>query len=163
MSSELELLKQRVTKLEAENTKLKQIIEEIANLRIENTKLKQIIKQNRTINNVSQSSVSPVLSVTLQTPIPSSIIAHSNADNNIDSVNLEQIQSAIYPANNNLNHPSAAKNILDNTSNHSATASDNSDVYQESDIQYTEPLIRNHQKIRKLMIFRIGYIIIRTD
>ncbi|RIB00593.1 hypothetical protein C2G38_2129620 [Gigaspora rosea] len=51
MSSELELLKQRVAKLEAENTKLKQIIEEIANLRIENTKLKQIIKQNRTTNN----------------------------------------------------------------------------------------------------------------
>ncbi|CAG8544038.1 25327_t:CDS:2, partial [Gigaspora margarita] len=36
----LGLLRQRVAKLEAENTKLKQIIEEIANLRIENTKLK---------------------------------------------------------------------------------------------------------------------------
>ncbi|RHZ51362.1 hypothetical protein Glove_480g9 [Diversispora epigaea] len=40
MTSEVELLKQR-----------------IANLRIENTKPKQIIKQNRTTNNVSQSSV----------------------------------------------------------------------------------------------------------
>ncbi|CAG8780391.1 35251_t:CDS:2, partial [Racocetra persica] len=54
MSSELELLRQQVTKLETENTKLKQIIEEIANLRIENTRLKQIIKQNRTTNDASQ-------------------------------------------------------------------------------------------------------------
>ncbi|RHZ67016.1 hypothetical protein Glove_303g157 [Diversispora epigaea] len=52
MTSEVELLKQRVTTLEAENTKLKQIIEEIANLRIENTKPNQIIKQNRITNNV---------------------------------------------------------------------------------------------------------------
>ncbi|CAG8618245.1 6558_t:CDS:10, partial [Diversispora eburnea] len=131
---------------------LEQIIEEIANLRIENTKLKQIIKQNRTTNNVSQYSVSPTLSVTLQTPIPSSIIAHSDTDNNTNSVNLEQTQSAISPeinSNNNLDHPSSVEkveNILDNTSNHSATASDNSDIYQESDIQYSEPLIHTNTK-----------------
>ncbi|RHZ46150.1 hypothetical protein Glove_632g23 [Diversispora epigaea] len=144
MSSELELLKQRVINLETENAKLKQIIEEIANLRIENTKLKQIIKQNRTTNNVSQSSVSPSLSVTLQTPIPSSIIAHSGTDNNTNSVNLEQTQSAISPeinSNNNLDHPSSAEkveNILDNTSNHSTTASNNSDIHQESIISSHE-------------------------
>ncbi|RHZ79918.1 hypothetical protein Glove_140g109 [Diversispora epigaea] len=125
----------RVTTLEAENIKLKQIIEEIANLRIENTKLKQIIKQNRTTNNVSQSSVSPTLSITLQTPISSPVIAHSGIDNNTNFVNLEQTQSTISSeinSNNNLDHPSSAekvKNILDNTSNHSTTASDNSDIY----------------------------------
>ncbi|RHZ76281.1 hypothetical protein Glove_199g103 [Diversispora epigaea] len=144
MSSELELLKQQVINLETENAKLKQIIEEIANLRIENTKLKQIIKQNRTTNNVSQSSVSPSLSVTLQTPIPSSIIAHSGTDNNTNSVNLEQTQSAISPeinSNNNLDHPSSAEkveNILDNTYNHSMTASNNSDIHQESIISSHE-------------------------
>ncbi|CAJ0927421.1 7726_t:CDS:2 [Entrophospora sp. SA101] len=53
-SSELDLLRQRITSLEADNTRLKQIIEEIANLRIENTKLKQIIKQNRTTNDPLQ-------------------------------------------------------------------------------------------------------------
>ncbi|CAG8620950.1 8679_t:CDS:1 [Paraglomus occultum] len=92
MSSELELLKQRVTTLEAENTKLKQIIEEIANLRIENTKVKQIIKQNRTVNDTSQSSVSLTLSVTPQKPIPLSINDHSSKDDITNSVNLEQAQ-----------------------------------------------------------------------
>ena len=58
MEAELDLLRQRVTSLETENTRLKQIIEEIANLRIENTKLKQIIKQNRTTNDPSHSSIS---------------------------------------------------------------------------------------------------------
>src|SRR4051812_45094160 len=93
MSSELELLRQRVTKLEAENTKLKQIIEEIANLRIENTRLKQIIKRNRTTNDASQSSVSPALSVTPQMPIPSPINGQSDKDNSTNSMNLEQAQS----------------------------------------------------------------------
>ncbi|CAG8726895.1 14012_t:CDS:2 [Racocetra persica] len=79
MSSELELLR-RVAKLEAENTKLKQIIEEIANLRIENTKLKPIIKQNRTTNDASQ------------TPIPPSINSHSENDST-DSLNLVQTQT----------------------------------------------------------------------
>ncbi|CAG8609615.1 8901_t:CDS:2 [Diversispora eburnea] len=88
--------------------------------------------QNRTTNNVLQSSVSPTLSVTLQTPIPSSIIAHSGTDNNTNSVNLDSAEKV--------------ENILDNTSNHSATASDNSDIYQESDIQYSEPLIRTNPK-----------------
>ncbi|CAG8713211.1 7977_t:CDS:2, partial [Racocetra persica] len=74
----------RVAKLEAENTKLKQIIEEIANLRIENTKLKQIIKQNRTTNVAS--------SVTPQMPIPSSINGHSDKDDITNSVNLKQAQ-----------------------------------------------------------------------
>src|SRR6185312_858703 len=93
MSSELELLRQRVAKLEVENTKLKQIIEEIANLRIENRKLKQIINQNRTTNNASQSPVSPALSVTPQMPIPSSINGQSDKDDSTNSVNLEQAQS----------------------------------------------------------------------
>ena len=65
-SSESDLLRQRITRLEADNTRLKRIIEEIANLRIENTKLKQIIKQNRTTNDPLQSSASTLtrLSVT---------------------------------------------------------------------------------------------------
>ncbi|RHZ67015.1 hypothetical protein Glove_303g156 [Diversispora epigaea] len=73
-------------------------------------------------------------------------------DNNTNSVNLKQTQSAIFPeinSNNNLDHPSSAEkveNILDNISNNSATASDNSDIYQESDIQYSEPLIRTNPK-----------------
>ncbi|CAG8775083.1 20091_t:CDS:2, partial [Racocetra fulgida] len=82
----------RVAKLEVENTKLKQIIEEIANLRIENRKLKQIINQNRTTNNASQSPVSPALSVTPQMPIPSSINGQSDKDDSTNSVNLEQAQ-----------------------------------------------------------------------
>ncbi|CAH1768328.1 11466_t:CDS:2, partial [Entrophospora sp. SA101] len=94
MSLELELLRQRVAKLEVKSTKLKQIIEEIANIRIENTKLKQIIKQNRTTNDPSQSLVSP------QTPIN----GHSGEDDNTDSVNLEQIQSAISPEESNMRH-----------------------------------------------------------
>ncbi|CAG8606979.1 2250_t:CDS:2 [Diversispora eburnea] len=111
MSLELELLKQRVINLEIEN-----------------------------------SSVSPNLSVTLQTPIPSSIIAHSGTDNNTNSVNLEQTQSAISPeinSNNNLDHLSSTEkveNILDNISNHSTTASNNSDIHQESIISSHEEL-----------------------
>ena len=103
-------------------------------------------------------------SLTLQTPISSSIIAHSGTDDKTNSVNLEQIQSAISPkinSNNNLNHPSSdekVENILDNISNHSATIL----IYTRSRIFNTLNHLfvqtPNHQKIRKLMIFRIGYI-----
>lgn len=40
MPSELELLRQRITKLEAENAKLRQIIEENTKCEAENTELK---------------------------------------------------------------------------------------------------------------------------
>ncbi|CAG8731201.1 16991_t:CDS:1, partial [Racocetra persica] len=93
MSSELELLRQRVTKLETENTQLKRIIEEIANLRIENTRLKQIIKQNRTTNDASQ------------IPILPHINGHSDENGSTDSLNLEQVQSDISPEINSNNTP----------------------------------------------------------
>ena len=95
MLSELELLRQQIIKLEAENTKLKQIIEEIANLRIENTRLKQIIKLNRTTNDA------------LQTPIPPPIKSYSDEDNSTNPVNLEQaqVQITISPEINSNNNP----------------------------------------------------------
>ncbi|CAG8617302.1 4870_t:CDS:2, partial [Racocetra fulgida] len=101
----LELLRQRVTKLETENTKLKQIIEEIANLRIENTRLKQIIKQNRTTNDASQ------------LPIPSHINGHSDENGSTDSLNLEQVQSDISPEINSNNTPKQVENTSDDASN----------------------------------------------
>ncbi|CAG8846691.1 19202_t:CDS:2, partial [Gigaspora margarita] len=93
MSSELESLRQRVAKLEVENTKLKQIIEEIANLRIENTKLKQIIKQNRTVNDASQSSVSPALSA--QSDTPEKIISPEQIENTSDNASNSDIYQPI--------------------------------------------------------------------
>ncbi|CAG8591367.1 5074_t:CDS:2, partial [Diversispora eburnea] len=136
MSSELELLRQQVTNLKIENTKLKQIIEEIANLRIENTKLKQIIKQNRTTNIASQSPVSSVLSVTPQMPTLS-----INSHNNTDSVNLEQTQSTIianamelhssHEVNSNVSERIVSRNEKSNTSN--------SDIHQESETS-TSPI-----------------------
>nr|CAG8643813.1 15254_t:CDS:2 [Entrophospora candida] len=99
MSSELELLRQRVTKLEAENTGLKQIIGEIANLRIENTRLNQIIKLNRTAND------------SLQIPIPPPINDYSDE---ADSVNLEQTQIAISPEVNSNNISGHIANTSDN-------------------------------------------------
>ncbi|CAJ0849987.1 540_t:CDS:2, partial [Entrophospora sp. SA101] len=97
MSSELELLRQRVTKLEAENIGLKQIIEEIANLRIENTRLNQI----KTTND------------SLQIPIPPPINDHSDE---ADSVNLEQTQIAISPEkslSNSISDKQIPENMLD--------------------------------------------------
>ncbi|CAG8806031.1 6415_t:CDS:2 [Gigaspora margarita] len=121
MSSELELLRQRVTKPETENTKLKQIIKEIANARNENTRLKQIIKQNRTTNDASQ------------IPILSHINGHSDENGSTDSLNLEQVQSDISPKINSNNTPKQVENTSDDASY--------PDICQESKNQcFTSPI-----------------------
>src|SRR5688572_15074205 len=107
MSSELDLLRQRVSILEAENTKLKQIIEEIANLRIENTKLKQIIKQNRTTNDALPISIPPPInnhSDTYDTPsseiyqpvhTESKSLEDKKIDNFLDQIEKERVSNII--------------------------------------------------------------------
>ncbi|CAH1768891.1 10109_t:CDS:2, partial [Entrophospora sp. SA101] len=128
MSSELELLRQRVTKLEAENTRLKQIIEEIANLRIENIRLKQIIKQNQTTNSVSQFSVSPTLSVTPQKPINDHFV---DITNNALNSNVHQESSTLHSA----SHTYAkSKPLEDKETDDSWICSDSADPFEYDEL-----------------------------
>ncbi|RHZ72721.1 hypothetical protein Glove_240g39 [Diversispora epigaea] len=106
--------------------------QEIANLRIENTKLKQLLIMFAVFSDL----------VSNFTPIPSSI-AHSGTNNNTNSVNHKVLFL--------FDHPGSAEkveNMLDNTSNHSATTFDNSDIYQELDIQYSELLIQRKREAK---------------
>ncbi|CAH1769759.1 6201_t:CDS:1, partial [Entrophospora sp. SA101] len=146
MEAELDLLRQRVTSLKTENTRLRQIIEEIANLRIENTRLKQIIKQNRTTNDPSHSSVSP------QRHIPLPINGHSNEDDSTDSVNLDQtqVQNSISPE---VNSNNISEQIVDTSFNNAPNSGDKeiNDFLDQKVKEKVSNMMRDINREKKLL------------